>query len=108
MTYDVMGGAPRAIDFGATGVEEVLQNVAMILTTPIFSVPLDRDFGVDFSLLDNPIPMAEAKLTSQIFQAIRAYEPRAMVHEISFLHSAPDVMDGKMAPKVTLEVDLQA
>lgn len=105
MTYDVTG-APRAIDFGATGVDEVLQNVAMILTTPIFSVPLDRDFGMDFSLLDNPIPMAQAKLTTQIFQAIRAYEPRTIVREISFLEDTLEAMDGKMIPKVTVEVVL--
>lgn len=27
-------------------VEEVLQNVAMIISTPKFSVPLDRGFGM--------------------------------------------------------------
>lgn len=107
MEYTVTGGAGR-IDFAATGVAEVLQNIRMILTTPIFTVPLDREFGIDWSLLDNPMPAAQTKLTAQVFSAIRKYEPRASVVEIDFLQGAADMLDGKMIPRVRVEVDLDA
>ena len=102
MAYVVTGDRTAKIDFGATGVAEVIQNVRMILTTPIFSVPLDRDFGTDFSLLDNPQPMAMAKLTNAIFVAIRKYEPRVEIIGVDFLHDAGDLLDGKIIPKVTI------
>lgn len=35
----------KEVNFGATGVEEVLQNIAFILATVVNSCPMDRSFG---------------------------------------------------------------
>ena len=108
MAYMVSGDRKAPIDFGPPdAISEILQNIRMILTTPVFSVPLDRDFGIDFTLLDNPQPMAMAKLSDQIFQAIRKFEPRAEIIEIDYLHDAGDLIDGKIVPRVRIgEVDI--
>ena len=38
--------------------EEIMQNVAVILATPKFSVPLDRGLGLQMAFLDKPVPAA--------------------------------------------------
>ena len=107
MEYVVIGNQGK-INFGATGVEEVLQNVRMILTTPIFTVPLDREFGVDYSMLDMPMETAQALLRAEIYAKIRRYEPRATITDVSFEQSTLDHLDGRMIPRVRLEVNLNA
>lgn len=104
MTYEVTG-VRRHIDFGATGVDEILQNVAMILTTPKGSVPLRRDWFIDMGLLDEPMPVAQAKISAEIFAAIRAHEPRARIKgPIRFVQDPDDSMDGRLVPAVSIEV----
>jgi len=106
MIYDVTASR-RGINFGATGVDEVLQNVAMILTTPIGSVPLRRSWFIDLTLLDLPMPVAQARLSAEIFRAIRDHEPRArIVGPIRFIQDNTDSMDGRMSPAVSVEVVL--
>lgn len=85
------------IDFGATGEKEVLQNVRTIMTTPIYSVPLDRLFGIDETMLDLPLPVAQAKLTAEIIAKVNKYEPRFRVTKVLF---AGDAINGGMRPTV--------
>lgn len=80
---------------------EILQNVRTILSTPKFSVPLDRDFGINTTLLDKPTPIAKAKLSSEIILAIKKYEPRAKITKITFTGD----MDGKLQPKVQVMIN---
>ncbi|GHU78850.1 hypothetical protein AGMMS49992_30170 [Clostridia bacterium] len=101
----VVRGEPFKINFGAAGVEEILQNVRMILTTPIFSVPLDRLFGLDFSMLDQPMPMAQARLSEEIFKSLRKYEPRVDILQIDFVQSTAQSLDGHMIPSVRVGVN---
>ena len=92
------------VDFGARGVAEVLQNVRTILTTARYSVPLDRQFGINADMLDEPLPRAKAKLSAEIIAAIRRYEPRARVTRISF---SGDGMEGRLIPTVRVYVDIE-
>lgn len=39
--------------------EEVLQNLSISLSTPKFTVPLDRGFGLSQRIVDKPLPVAE-------------------------------------------------
>jgi len=86
----------------ATIEEEVLQNVKTILTTVKYSVPLDREFGISATMLDDPMPVAQAKLSAEIVGAIRRWEPRARVVEVKY---EGDGMDGILRPKVRLEIN---
>lgn len=69
---------------GLTGLESIKQSINIICTTPIGSVPLDRNFGIDFSVLDLPYESSMAMLRVSIMDAIELYEPRAEVTEIQF------------------------
>lgn len=102
MTYDVFAISTGNINFApASEAEEILQNVRTIITTPKFSVPLDRGFGINCSVVDRPIPVAQAQLASDIITAIREYEPRVVVTGITY--EATD--DGNLKPKVQVIIN---
>ena len=81
--------------------EEILQNVRTILTTMKGSVPLDRDFGLDGSVLDRPVSALRAILTTNIIEAVEKYEPRVKVKEVNF---AGDAEEGIVIPTVRVVI----
>lgn len=102
MSFLVTADTKPAINFApATIAEEVLQNVQTILTTIKYSVPLDRNFGIDGSVVDLPIDVARAKITNEVFRAIRQYEPRAKIESITFTGEET----GKLVPTVEVKID---
>ncbi len=102
MAYLVTAGKEPSIDFApGTVVEEVLQNVRTIITTIKGSIPLDRAFGIDGDVVDLPINVAKAKLTNEIFRAIRTYEPRAVIEGIAFEGD----LSGHLSPTVEVSVN---
>lgn len=89
------------INFGAIGVEEVFQNVKYIILTEYFSVPLDREFGMDFTMVDKPMPVAEAMLAQELAMKIALYEPRCQFQKVDFNRQ---VVIGKLSPSVVIEI----
>jgi uncharacterized protein len=89
------------IDFSATGVKEIIQNVAFILSTMVYSCPMDRDFGW-MPDLDSPINVAKATNAARILQAIQKNEPRAIVEEIRI---EGNELDGELKPFVRVRID---
>jgi phage baseplate assembly protein W len=109
MPYQVTGaiGSDRAwVNFAPAGVvEEVLQNVRILIMTVKYSVPLDRDIGIDAMYLDRPAPDAMARLRVQIAEEIRKYEPRAKVKIIEFKQYADDAaLSGQFYPVLQVEI----
>ena len=91
-----------AIDFfPSSQMEEILQNVRTILTTTIYTVPLDRTFGINPEMLDLPMPTAMAKLTAEIVAAVEKFEPRAQVTAVKF---SGDGMEGILKPSISLRI----
>ena len=102
MEIEITAGVSTAVNFApVTTEEEILQNVRTILATPVYSVPLDRAFGVNAELVDLPIPASQAKLASEIVQAIQKFEPRVEVTKVSF---TGDAIDGRLQPTVRLRL----
>lgn len=79
--------------------EEVAQNVRTICTTPKYSVPMDRLFGVDASMLDRPTPKAMAAIQAEIVQAVRKYEPRCKVRKV--------ILDGDIEGRLNVKVRIE-
>ena len=71
----------KNINYGATGVEEILQNVAFIMSTFTNSCPLDREFGYN-PPIDEPITLAPHLNMARITDAITKFEPRVQVLEV--------------------------
>lgn len=101
MILEATGGI-KAINFmPLTLEEEILQNVNMILSTPKGSVPLDRRFGINTTLQDTPIPLAQARMTGEIIEAVERYEPRVKVLKVTF---SGDGASGELIPRVRLRI----
>lgn len=100
MQYEV--SQSNTINYGATGVEEILQNVAFILSTPLFSCCLDREFGWNQGI-DAPINVLVTKYVANVTQAIHSLEPRAEVVRVSFEDS--NLLAGKLRPKVKVKIN---
>jgi phage baseplate assembly protein W len=82
--------------------EEVIQNVAMILATPQFSVPLDRGLGLSQRFIDKPLPAAQALIIAEIIDAVETYEPRVTVENVYFEQGETS---GKMIPYVEVSIN---
>ena len=93
--------APSEVNFAPENeVIEILQNVATICSTQKYSVPMDRLFGVDATMLDSPTPKAMAAIQAEIVQAVRKYEPRCRVKKVIL----DGDVDGKLSVKVRIEI----
>lgn len=99
MIYEITPSM-KQIDFGATGVKEILQNVAMILSSLVYSCPMDRGFAYSPDL-DAPISIQIAKNTAAIYAAIQENEPRAEITEVRF---EGDGLNGQLKPIVKVRV----
>ncbi len=101
MSYLLAANQKPAIDLAPkTTVEEVLQNVRTIISTIKYEIPLDRGFGIDGDVIDMPMQQAQAKLTQEIFRAVRQYEPRAIIEFISFSGNE----SGRLTPKLEVSI----
>lgn len=91
----------KIIKFGVTGVEEILQNVAFILSTAILSCPLDREFGWNMGI-DEPIQLRKARIIHDVTEAIGNFEPRAIVESVEV---DGDGLAGKLTPRVKVKIN---
>lgn len=102
MIYTINGGDVPQIDFApATVAEEVLQNVRTIISTIKYSVPMDREFDIDGTVVDRPINLAKAHLTNEIFRAVRRYEPRAVIESVEF--TGDEI--GRLTPTIKVSIN---
>lgn len=77
---------------------EIRRNVEFLLSTYKYSCPMYRNFGLAAAFIDKPNRQAESIARDEIEQAIKEYEPRAEIDEISFTYE-----NGKMYPVVKLK-----
>lgn len=77
---------------------EIRRNVALILSTYKYSCAMARNFGLAAAFIDKPNRRAESIARDEIEQAIKTYEPRAEIDEITFTYK-----DNKMFPVVKLK-----
>ena len=102
MTYEINGGEMPPLNLApVTLAEEVLQNVRMIISTVKYSVPMDREFGIDGAVIDRPVNVAKAHLSNEIFRAVRRYEPRAVIESIDFDGDE----SGRLTPKIKVQIN---
>ncbi|MFW5433696.1 lysozyme [Paenibacillus apiarius] len=98
MIYSVDMREQSAIDFApADLVTEVSQNIRAILSTYAGSVPLARNIGLNHEILDEPIQLVKARLSSEIIAAVLEQEQRAAVTEVIIFE---DAASGRLDPFV--------
>lgn len=80
MSYFVSSDEPPELSLNETDtVYSVLQNIYLILKTPLGSVPMYREFGLDMSFIDRPLPAIRPLMLAAIRDAVEQFEPRARV-----------------------------
>lgn len=78
--YELVMDEQTAINFKPSNkAEEIIQNVITICTTPKGSRPMDREFGINFLMVDKPMVKEQARITNEIVEAVKKYEPRAEI-----------------------------
>ena len=102
----VVSNTLENIQVGATGVTSIAQQIRTLLNTRKGSVPLDRDFGISWDCIDQPVPEARQVLVSEIAQALKTYVPSVTLKSIEFSAlDDKDAADGRMKYSVTVEYD---
>ena len=101
--YDIKIVNVNKIEFMPENVhKEILQNVITICTTLKGSVPMDRDFGISTKLIDEPVNVAKVRITSEIIQAVRKYEPRVRVTQVSFEGSNAETLTPHVKVRIVI------
>ena len=77
---------------------EIIRNVNTILSTPVGTCPLYRDFGIDVTTVDKPLDVAKNLYAVAVMEAVEKWEPRVRVKEVTF--DTGD--DGKLKAKVVI------
>ncbi len=80
-------------------IADIKRCLSMLYSTRAGSQPLDRNFGIDYSCLDKPLPVAQNLFTLEVVDKTREYETRAKVDNVTFDFG---VVDGKMYPTIYL------
>lgn len=86
-------------------VRAVLQNIAVILSTPRGSVPQYREFGLDMNFVDKPRPVAEVLMVAPVREAVQRWEPRATV--LGVFPGSDPARPGMLIPTVEVEINLE-
>jgi phage baseplate assembly protein W len=95
-------GRPYTINLAPQSrAEEIIQNLYMLITTPAFTVSLDRSFGLDSGIIDKPVQVAETLFISELYKKIGIYEPRAEIVNISFTR---DEANGRLIPRIEVRI----
>lgn len=81
---------------------EVERNIKTVLSTPIGTCPLYRNFGIDIEMLDTPTAVAQNMLTVAIIEAIEEWEPRVQVTDVTVDMDA--AVEGKISAKVAVSI----
>lgn len=81
--------------------KEIVRNVQTILTTPLDTCPLYRDFGLDVSYLDHPLDLAQNLFAVAAMEAVERWEPRVRVTSVSFVAEGAEA-EGRMKAKVVI------
>lgn len=84
----------------ATAAENIRRCLTILYGTPVGSVALDREFGLDWGFVDLPTEVAKAKMAAEIIGKTRTYERRVTVQEIQWETSD----EGELKPKVVIQI----
>ncbi len=83
--------------------EDVLRCLNTLYTTPVGTVALDRNFGLDWSVLDLPLEIAKGRFTIEVIEKTRKYEPRVDIVKVLFPSTQLQVIDGNLLGEVVLK-----
>lgn len=93
MIYDVMI-VSESVD------TELMNKIKLLFTTPKGSIPYDRDYGIDFSIIDKPISIVKGLLMVSYIDALRRYVSNISIEDIYL-----EIKDFSIISKVVIKSD---
>ena len=103
--HEIMGLDTAGINlFPRSVVEEIIQNVSVLLSTVVGSVPLDRNLGLNATFIDEPQARGMMQLRVFARETIQDYEPRVEVSEIDFVVNPSEALNGRLYPRVVVRI----
>ncbi len=83
-----------------------LNQAANLVNTPVGSLVLDRDFGIDYSFLDKTNPVAKQLYRAEVVRKIKKYLPAFKVDKIDFKEFETLTTDNMniLMPVITISV----
>lgn len=69
-----------------------IRRVYRLLTTPAGSVPFDRLFGIDTSIIDNTPRATEGALLVEYAKKLKMYYPALVISSLSFSHQGEAII----------------
>lgn len=82
--------------------ESPYRNLQVLYATRAGEQALDREFGIDGTIIDCPQENAQVLLAAEYVRKTEQYEPRARVVRVEW--TAEKSQDGNMIPKVVIEL----
>ena len=82
-----------------TNKESILRQLSVLYGTRKGEQALDRNFGIDWSFLDQPTEIAKAMLSAEIITKTNTYVPSVAISAIDFTAD----IDGNLTPTVSVE-----
>lgn len=79
---------------------EIERNVRTLLTTPVGTCPLYREFGIQLTALDQPLEVAQNIMAVEIMDAVERWEPRVRVTDVTVEADA----NGSLQAKVVIDL----
>lgn len=100
MILDFDTGDIQDISLGVTGIDDIRQCLNTLMATIKGSVFLDRDLGVDGTIIDMPINRL-GPIFDAVDKAVEEYEPRVDIVSIKPYKST---IDGQMQLKIKFKI----
>lgn len=79
--------------------EDIRRCLETLYTVRTGEQPLDREFGIDNSFLDQPVNIAKNLFTLEVIEKTRRYEKRVEVEEVEYRFDGA----GQMVPVIFLK-----
>lgn len=76
--------------------------LCLLISTPVGTVALDRDFGIDTSCVDMPMDAAQTMLAAELADKIGRYIPRLALREVILTGAGED---GELELKVVVDYE---
>ena len=87
-----------SFDYNTSEYDDIIRCLNTLYLTPVGSCALNREFGIDMSILDQPINIAKTLFSVELIEKTERYEPRVRVKEVLYTSE-----EAKIIPKVVIE-----
>ena len=84
--------------FQDNALAELDRQLALLLSTPAGTMPLDREFGIQMDHVDKPPEVVKSLYTAEVTKKVPQFIPRVRVYEVTWSYGG----QGHIKPKVVI------